>query len=611
MLIGTLRVASSAYTAEANFGHLMFWRRSISDDEIRQLYRDPLAPFRQRRFTPTYSPVAEAAATTSVGWTRSLTPSPVRPSYKSGFARSASTSAYPGLWPDAAWIPSLGATGQTLINVVNPAESAPIAGGLNSDWGVHGGKFSFDFDGTDCVAELPWTIAHKRFSMHVLARPDAVASKRVMALDDASTNNVNHWLMFHSGGKIQYQARNTGSSNNAETATSYTAGQWHAVTTVTRGASDRSVYLDGGGRGNNTATINGELFLLDTLAIGGTSDSTPLYFDGQIAVVLFYRRSLTDAEVAILGRDSLAPFRQRRFTPTYSPVAEEAAATTSVGWYAAPTPSPVRPSYKSGFARSRAESASPGLWPAHAWVPALGVTGASTLPDVVSGNSGTLNGAMTGSDWIRQNGLLGLNFDGLNDYASVAASSQMTISDNFTIHTTMSFDNFGTGSDDDCVFSNHADDVMFSLSIRDSTDLAAGFYYSGSFQECESTPVSGLVAGTVYAVTAICRSGTVELWIDAVRQNGIITAPGRLIDGAAIGARTDGTSNLDGTIFSTSVYHRALDPNEIRQLYRDPLSPFRQRRFTPTYPTAAEAAAEWQPYWVPRMTQRIIGSGVR
>jgi hypothetical protein len=63
MLIGTLRVTSSAFTAEANFGHLMFWRRSISDDEIRQLYRDPLAPFRQRRFTPTYSPVAEAA-----GW---------------------------------------------------------------------------------------------------------------------------------------------------------------------------------------------------------------------------------------------------------------------------------------------------------------------------------------------------------------------------------------------------------------------------------------------------------------------------------------------------------------------------------------------------------------
>jgi hypothetical protein len=40
------------------------WDRAITPTEIRQVSNDPLAPFRQRRFTPTISGAAAAAATT-------------------------------------------------------------------------------------------------------------------------------------------------------------------------------------------------------------------------------------------------------------------------------------------------------------------------------------------------------------------------------------------------------------------------------------------------------------------------------------------------------------------------------------------------------------------
>lgn len=48
----------------------------------------------------------------------------------------------------------------------------------------------------------------------------------------------------------------------------------------------------------------------------------------------------------------------------------------------------VQPSFRDGFARSPGESVAPELWPAHAWVPALGCQG-GMLFDVAGGNHGT------------------------------------------------------------------------------------------------------------------------------------------------------------------------------------------------------------------------------
>ena len=85
---------------------------------------------------------------------------------------------------------------------------------------------------------------------------------------------------------------------------------------------------------------------------------------------------------------------------------------------------------------------------------------------------------------------------------------------------------------------------------------------------------------------------------------------GALADTFAIG-NVSGNTKLRGQLGPTYLYNRAINPTEIRQLHSDPLALFRQRRFTPTISGAAEEAAGWQPYWAPRMTQRIIGSGVR
>ena len=54
----------------------------------------------------------------------------------------------------------------------------------------------------------------------------------------------------------------------------------------------------------------------------------------------------------------------------------------------------VRPSYKSGFARSAGESANPDLWPFGGWVPALGNNG-SELHDVTGKNHGAFVSSTT------------------------------------------------------------------------------------------------------------------------------------------------------------------------------------------------------------------------
>jgi hypothetical protein len=380
-----------------------------------------------------------------------------------------------------------------------------------------------------------------------------------------------------------------------------------------------SVDPDGTGRywidgQEKSSSSLGALQTFDTgFNIGSYNDGASNGFTGEIASAYVWSRSLPENEIRQLYRDPLAPFRQRRFTPTYSPVAE-AAATTSVGWTRSLTPSPVRPSYKSGFARSKSESAFPGLWDslAGAWCPGLGVTGDTLFDQSGNRNDGTLKSMDVATDWVPSPVGKALDFDGVND--RISQPHVMNASEDITLHT--------------LIYPRDAANYQTLAGVRTDSNskgwwlridgAVSGdpltFGFAGGSQFVSDTNVLTFDSWNSVSLTHI--NGTATFYVNGIQVgSGSTSGYDHSTYSYLIGARYAETGwftlPFDGLISCFYQYGRGLQPNEIRTLYRDPLAPFRQRRFTPTISGAAEAAAEWQPYWAPRMTQRIIGSGVR
>ena len=295
-----------------------------------------------------------------------------------------------------------------------------------------------------------------------------------------------------------------------------------------------------------------------------------------------------------------------------------AAATTSVGWTRSLTPSPVRPSYKSGFARSAADSAYPGLWNGlvGAWVPSIGNNG-SVVRNLAGGPSATLAGS-AGWGQSSQGSVVELSGSDLSGdaidipYTNQVAgfTDQMSVVQ-FLFHQSVAARNnayFSATSNGGFnsrheFFSFGADGKLYSW-----LNLVTG---------ASNISVASPVVQNTWAHLAVTyngKSGAHRIYhqggeiLEATQTGTLKTGTGGV---SHIGISSIGTYAIEARFAVTLLYSRELAADEIRTLYRDPLAPFRQRRFTPTISGAAEAAAEWQPYWVPRMTQRIIGSGVR
>jgi len=345
-----------------------------------------------------------------------------------------------------------------------------------------------------------------------------------------------------------------------------------------------------------------------------------------------FRRVLQPSEIRQLHSDPLAPFRQRRFTPTYSPVAEEAAATTSVGWTRSLTPSPVRPSYKSGFARSAAESAYPGLWKnlSGAWCPALGNTG--TTIHNRSPDSGIPDCSLTNTeagDW--QVGPYGheIAFDGVNEYGNIVYHERLKPG---TLSWSVAYAAYLPDANAEApvyayrMSSSPWKQIQFGFgTILSNGTLSTSkkiyiVIYAGGSEKYFANTDDDIADGAWHSVVFVrdCNEDVCRIYVDGEEKSITIASV------AGTGLKSDVDTNLPtqwGRNNTSSylqydwatgfVWKRALEGSEAKVLGVDPLAPFRQRRFTPTISGAAEAAAGWQPYWAPRMTQRIIGSGVR
>ena len=244
----------------------------------------------------------------------------------------------------------------------------------------------------------------------------------------------------------------------------------------------------------------------------------------------------------------------------------------------------VRPSYKSGFARSASASAYTGLRAgmAGAWCPALGNTGTSTLPDSHSIYDATLVDAAA-SNWS------------MSQYGPVLETTQnITLSHLFPGVLPVSAWN----------------SVSFSILMKPNSPQLAGRFisilHSGGDDirlhynspnvifTMDDGSTSGEITtalGTGWQHIVGTHDGTTQrLYIDGVE----IAANSKSYDyagtnGSLVIGRSSTTDNFWGSMFFASAYvwSRAITPQEVRTLYRDPLAPFRLRGFVPinTTPT--------------------------
>ena len=120
-----------------------------------------------------------------------------------------------------------------------------------------------------------------------------------------------NWLALEArgdvaGDPIRARAFDDAASSEAVTATGFSANTWHHGCAVFRSNTDRSAYIDGGSRGNNSTSraVTG----LNRFSMGRAEDSTPSNpCDGLIAEVGVWDVALTDAEIAVLGAGYAPP----------------------------------------------------------------------------------------------------------------------------------------------------------------------------------------------------------------------------------------------------------------------------------------------------------------
>jgi len=135
------------------------------------------------------------------------------------------------------------------------------------------------------------------------ARKDLSTGRGIVVfIGDASAANDRLQLQMEpDNGLIRFLVRNT-ANVFAATSTNWVTGQWHHLCGIARAVDDRSVYLDGGGRGDNATSQTPVSGNIDRTTIGRRDNiESSNAFDGQIGHVAVWDVALTDNEVESLA----------------------------------------------------------------------------------------------------------------------------------------------------------------------------------------------------------------------------------------------------------------------------------------------------------------------
>jgi hypothetical protein len=528
------------------------------------------------------------------------------PSYKSGYAKSASESASPHLWDGlvGAWMPSLGVTDDTLRDVSGRENHADYitAYGEKANWEVsnlrsgswnvsHLSNRSWQTSGGDDLGTTSVTASFWVYVKSLRAGAESgFIEKTFNPSVTPSATNVNFEVYVYAGYLLARFSSATNynhvligdQSTYGGSNTPFPLNQWlHIAVTYDETSGTARLYRNA----QNVVTVNGTPAPLRIgdghTTINGINPLNRFYLDGLLNSMLVHNRALSPQEIQELYVDSLAPFRQksiRIFGGVGIPTDTSKIITVKRSKH-------VEPSYKSGYAQSAGESAHPNLWDGlvGAWMPSMGITG-KTLRDVSgNGNHGTFEG---GTSWGTNHQERSIYLDGNDDWVSGLGDVSLSASQPFSVTAKVKL-------------IDYVDYYPTIFQIKTDTNYSVSMFLSvingyqglnfGSAQTWYRIRTGSSIAAneTNFFVITYNGKGAGTSSNFSIFQNGVRKS---FVGSSAFNTTSQdnyiGTTNNSSRVFddfyghinSASIYNRVLSPQEIQTLYVDSLAPFRKKQ---------------------------------
>ena len=151
-------------------------------------------------------------------------------------------------------------------------------------------------------------------------KPDAINNGDLCALA-IGTNIDSHRQNIYLGNdnKVRAQSRDGSTNVSAATSSSFVAGSWQHAAGVWSATNARAAFLNGGGKGTETSTVNPAG--LNAIAIGRFPSLSPGgYWDGELAEMAMWNVALTDAEVLQLSKGFSPSFIRPSKLVFYAPL---------------------------------------------------------------------------------------------------------------------------------------------------------------------------------------------------------------------------------------------------------------------------------------------------
>jgi len=327
-------------TFNGGISDVRIYSRALSESEVHDLYvasRTGYVDQFKRRYFPVSLPTEEPPTETATsGLIRLKSPRQSEPSYKAGYAKSASESANPELWDGlkSAWVPSLGNTGLRVRDVVGSNDGDSHSSTI---WEENGLRYVLNSGdrGTTCGPDSR-LINLPEISIALRFKANAASDGRQLSIFSKITDQNECAFDFRrmsDNSSLFVVERATVRNRTPTPSGTFAAGEWYDVVCT----------FD---RGTTHCIVNGELIatesggpILNTsfdadVCIGDNKRPNIYTFDGVVQTAMVWDRALTQDDARNLHADPLAPFRQRRYAP-FSLTTEEPP-TTFNHWYALP-----------------------------------------------------------------------------------------------------------------------------------------------------------------------------------------------------------------------------------------------------------------------------------
>jgi len=249
-----------------------------------------------------------------------------------------------------------------------------------------------------------------------------------------------------------------------------------------------------------------------------------------------------------------------------------------------------------------------------AWCPSVAGNGL-LLPDLSGyGNHGTLTG-MDASDWVGTDKGRALDFDGSNDYVSVASSGSINIGGALSLHCDLRTGSNITAQQHILTRSYLAPSFNISYRLYIQTDTFV-FYVSsdgGASNRCFMTSTA-ITTNTPYSLSAtFVPSVSMDIHLNGriantsltgSLQSAVFQSNSNLFIGCQGDTNTSGRDFFGGALHEARIYNRALTLSEIKQLYEGgPGYGLRQERKRSRFQVQGFNAGRYR-------RQQLIGTGV-